>query len=176
VVQVYVHDRKSSLVRPHKELKGFAKIELQPGETKTVSLSLDFRAFAFYHPSYRRWIAEDGEFDILIGSSSADIHHTETVMLRSTFEKPSILNQNSTLGDWLEDPLGKAVLEPLYQQIIGPLRVTLGGKADEEDSLNAETLAYLLSLPLADVLEFPGVPLSAAPREIVDQLLKQVHR
>lgn len=176
VVQVYVHDRKSSLVRPHKELKGFAKIELQPGETKTVSLYLDFRAFAFYHPGYKRWIAEDGEFDILIGSSSADIHHTETVMLQSTFEKPSILNRNSTLGDWLEDPLGKAVLGPLYQQIIVPLRVTLGGKANEEDSLSVETLAYLLSLPLADVLEFPGVSLPAAPREIVDQLLKQVHR
>jgi beta-glucosidase len=176
VVQVYVHDRKASLVRPHKELKGFAKIELQPGETKTVSIYLDFRAFAFYHPGYKRWIAEDGEFDILIGSSSAEIHHRETVMLQSTFEKPSILNRNSTLGDWLEDPLGKAAMGPLYQQIMGPLRVTMGGKADEEDSLNVEALAYLLSLPLADVLEFPGVSLPAAPRELVEQLLKQVYR
>ncbi len=66
VVQVYVHDRKSRLVRPPKELKGFAKVELQPGETKTVTLALDFRAFAYYHPAYKQWITEDGEFDILI--------------------------------------------------------------------------------------------------------------
>jgi len=173
VVQVYVHDRKSSLVRPQKELKGFAKVELQPGETRTVTLQLDSRAFAFYHPGYHQWITETGEFDILIGSSSADIHYAETVTLESASMLPPILNPNSTLGDWLEDSRGKSVLDPLYRQIIGPVRVTLGGKA-EEDSLSAETLAYLLSLPLADVLEFPGVSLTEAPREIVNQLLKQV--
>ncbi len=79
VVQVYVHDHKSRLVRPPKELKGFAKVALQPGETKTVNVSLDFRAFAYYHPAYRQWITEDGEFDILIGASSADIRCTKTV-------------------------------------------------------------------------------------------------
>jgi beta-glucosidase len=72
-VQVYVHDQKSDLIRPVKELKGFAKVELQPGETKTVSIHLDFRAFAYYHPEHKQWITEDGDFDILIGASSADI-------------------------------------------------------------------------------------------------------
>jgi beta-glucosidase len=72
IVQVYVHDRQSELVRPQKELKGFAKIELQPGETKTVSIPLDFRAFAYYHPEYKQWITEDGDFDILIAASAAD--------------------------------------------------------------------------------------------------------
>jgi beta-glucosidase len=172
---VYVHDRKSTLVRPAKELKAFAKIDLQPGETRTVTMQLDFRAFAFYHPAYQRWIAEDGEFDILIGSSSADIHCTETVTLQSTLKLPSILNSNSTFGDWLEDPRGRQVFEPLHQQIIGPLRVTLGGKADDETSLSVEILAYLLSLPLVDVLEFPGISLQSTPRELVSQLLQQVH-
>jgi beta-glucosidase len=175
VVQVYVHDLKSSLVRPFKELKGFAKVELQPGETKTVSVHLDFRAFAFYHPAYKRWITEDGEFDILIGSSCEEIQHAERVTLQSTLQLPSILNRNSTFGDWLEDPHGKAVFEPLYKQIIGPLRVTLGGKADDEGSLSEETLAYLLSLPLVDVLEFPGISNMEAPREIVERLLAQVY-
>ena len=88
VVQVYVHDHKSGLVRPPKELKGFAKVELQPGETKTVTLALDFRAFAYYHPAYKQWITEDGEFDILIGASSADIRCIQTVTLQSTLELP----------------------------------------------------------------------------------------
>lgn len=104
VVQVYVHDHESGLVRPPKELKGFAKVELQPGETKTVILTLDFRAFAYYHPAYQQWITEDGEFDILVGASSADIRCALTVMLQSTLELPCILNRESTLRDWMEDP------------------------------------------------------------------------
>jgi beta-glucosidase len=99
VVQIYVHDRKSQLVRPPKELKGFAKVELQPGETKTVTLALDFRSFAYYHPSYKQWITEDGEFDIMIGASSADIRCVKTVNLQSTLKLPSLLNRESTVRD-----------------------------------------------------------------------------
>lgn len=73
VVQLYVGDPESSLVRPPKELKGFAKVELQPGESKTVSFELDERAFAFYDPYQSRWVVEPGEFQILVGSSSQDI-------------------------------------------------------------------------------------------------------
>ena len=99
IVQVYVHDRKSGLVRPPKELKGFAKVELQPGETKTVTIALDFRAFAFYHPGYEQWITEDGEFDILIGASAADIRCTGDVTLHSTLELPCLLNRESTVRE-----------------------------------------------------------------------------
>lgn len=174
VVQVYVHDHKSTLVRPSKELKGFAKVDLQPGETKTITIKLDFRSFAFYHPGYQQWITEDGEFDIMIGSSSTNIHHVETVTLQSTVRLPSVLSHYSTFGDWLLDKRGKVAFETIYKQIIGPLRVTLGGKADEETSLSPEVLAYLLSLPLIDVLEFPGISLQDTPSVMVDQLLRQV--
>ena len=60
------------LQRPQKELKGFAKVELQPGETKTVSIPLDFRAFAYYDPRYGQWVTENGEFEVLVGPSSRD--------------------------------------------------------------------------------------------------------
>ena len=98
-VQVYVHDQKSGLQRPPKELKGFAKLELQPGETKTVSIPLDFRAFAFYHPLYAQWITEDGEFDILIAASSADIRFTKTVRLHSTLNCPACWTMNRRLAN-----------------------------------------------------------------------------
>ena len=98
VVQVYVHDHKSGLIRPPKELKGFAKVELQPGETKTVSLALDFRSFAYFHPAYKKWITEYGEFDILIGASVNDIRCTQTVTLQSTQELPSLLNREIDLA------------------------------------------------------------------------------
>ena len=81
VVQCYVADKVSSLARPLKELKAFAKVDLKPGETKIVKFSLDLRAFAFYDPYAAKWIAEPGEFDILVGSSSQDIRLTAGLTL-----------------------------------------------------------------------------------------------
>jgi beta-glucosidase len=173
VVQVYVHDRRSSLLRPPKELKGFAKVDLQPGETKTVTVPLDFRAFAFYHPGYQRWIAEDGEFDILVGASSADIRGAATVTLQSTAALPSLLGRMSTLRQWLEDPAGRAVIEPLYGQIKAGMLATLGSSADGEEDLGI--MHFLLGVPLPDLLEFQGDALPVSPDTIIDGLLQQVH-
>lgn len=73
VVQLYLADPQSSLPRPPKELKGFVKVALAPGESRTVTLTLDERALSFYDPAQKRWVAEAGEFEVLIGSSSRDI-------------------------------------------------------------------------------------------------------
>jgi len=73
VVQLYVSDKQSTLPRPVKELKAFDKIELNPGEEKTVTFSLKKDAFACYNPQKHEWIVEPGKFQILVGSSSADI-------------------------------------------------------------------------------------------------------
>lgn len=81
VVQLYVHDQKATLPRPPKELKGFAKISLKAGESQTVTFNLDQRALSFYDPDREQWVAEAGEFDILIGSSSRDIRARATFSL-----------------------------------------------------------------------------------------------
>jgi len=73
VVQIYVRDVRSSLVRPQKELKKFFKIVIKPGETITVTTYLDKEAFWFYDPAQSAWITQPGEFEILVGSSSQDI-------------------------------------------------------------------------------------------------------
>jgi beta-glucosidase len=173
IVQVYVHDRKSGLVRPPKELKAFAKVALKPGETKTVSLHLDFRAFAYYHPAYRQWITEDGEFDLLIGASSADIRCTQTVTLQSTLELPSLLDRESTLRDWLEDPRGQHVFGPLFQQIKPQLLATFGG--EDSESTGMEVSSFLMDMPLLDAFESQGNTLPASPEEMVAKLLAQIH-
>ncbi len=82
IAQLYVSDKKSSLPRPVKELKGFEKVRLAPGETKSVAITLDKKAFSFFDDSKDKWIAEPGEFDILIGSSSRDIRLQETIVLK----------------------------------------------------------------------------------------------
>ena len=73
VVQLYVSDLQSSLPRPPKELKGFAKVALAPGEAGRVAFSLDERTLSFYDPHRHAWVAEAGEFEVLVGSSSRDI-------------------------------------------------------------------------------------------------------
>jgi beta-glucosidase len=73
IVQLYVADKSSSLPRPPKELKGFVKLELQPGESQVVGFKLDQRALSFYDPYKKQWVAEPGEFELLIGASSRDI-------------------------------------------------------------------------------------------------------
>lgn len=73
VVQLYIGDKESKVARPPKELKGFAKIDLAPGETQMVEFTLDDRSFAFYDTEQKCWTVEPGVFEILIGSSSRDI-------------------------------------------------------------------------------------------------------
>lgn len=73
VVQVYVRDVECSVQRPVKELKGFAKVNLEPGEKKTATIELNRDAFAFYDSDRRQWVVEAGEFEIMVGSSSKDI-------------------------------------------------------------------------------------------------------
>jgi beta-glucosidase len=69
------------VVRPEKELKGFAKIELAPGESRELVFALDARAFAFYDVLRHAWTVEPGAFEILAGSSSADIRARATIEL-----------------------------------------------------------------------------------------------
>ena len=73
VSQLYVHDVFAMVERPVKELKGFTKTTLKAGETKRVSIKLNYRSFAYYNVSLKKWHVENGEFEILIGSSSRDI-------------------------------------------------------------------------------------------------------
>ncbi len=79
IAQLYVADKVSTIYRPIKELKGFKKVFLQPGEEKEISFELCKRAFAFYNVNISDWCVESGEFDILVGASSADIKLSATV-------------------------------------------------------------------------------------------------
>jgi beta-glucosidase len=73
VLQLYIEDEKSSVPRPLKELKGFQKIRLTPGESATVEFELNRRDLSFYDVNTQSWLAEPGLFKVLIGSSSRDI-------------------------------------------------------------------------------------------------------
>ena len=73
IVQLYISDLKSSLPRPAKELKDFGKLTLQPGETKTLSFTIDNKALSFFDDVKHAWVSEPGDFEAIIGASSTNI-------------------------------------------------------------------------------------------------------
>ena len=73
VVQLYVHDGHSKIDRPVRELKGFKRVELKPGETKTVGFTLDRSDLSYWSPEKKAWVADPGTFEIQVGASSRDI-------------------------------------------------------------------------------------------------------
>lgn len=170
-VQVYVHDRKSELPRPPKELKGFAKVELQPGQTKTVTISFNFRSFAYYHPAYKQWITEDGEFDILIGASASDIRFSETVTLQTTLDLPCLLNRESTISEWVNDPRGRQVCDPVLQQMMERMGKIFGAGEKPAEAVSTE----LMDMPLLSILHFQEHYLPLPADDLVDSMLAQVH-
>ena len=84
VVQLYVAKPDAKVFRPVKELKGFAKVQLEAGESKTVTIPLDDKAFRYWNVKTDRWEVEGGSYQLLVGASSADIRLTAAVTVEST--------------------------------------------------------------------------------------------
>lgn len=102
IVQLYVRDILSTPFRPDRELKGFEKVYLNPGEEKELIFKLNHRSFAFFNTSINNWHVEEGEFEILIGSSSIDIRLTETVYVESTNKDVQIPDYRHSLSVYHE--------------------------------------------------------------------------
>jgi len=88
VAQLYVSPAQTQVVRPEKELKGFAKVELRPGETRRVSLPLDFRSLAYFDAAGRQWRADAGTYTVRVGGSSADLALSVPLALSRTVTRP----------------------------------------------------------------------------------------
>ncbi len=107
VVQLYVRDEKSTLDKPEKELKAFAKVELAPGEEKCVEMELVPRSFASYDTSLHQWAAEPGVYGLLAGNSSANI--TQSIRIMLTGKNPYALSMKSSIGSVAAEPKAVAV-------------------------------------------------------------------
>lgn len=112
-VQLYVRDVESQVIRPVKELKGFEKVALEPGEEKIVNFTLGKRAFAYYNEQLKDWYVESGTFEILVGKSSAVIECREEVVVKSTTVIRTEFHRNSNLSEVLATPVGKELLKQM---------------------------------------------------------------
>ena len=115
IVQLYVRDVESSVIRPEKELKGFEKVGLEPGEEKEVTFELNKRSFAYYNTDINDWYVESGEFEILIGKSSRDIVLKEGINVNSTQPIQIFVTKNTTVGDIAHLPQIQEKLSELLQ-------------------------------------------------------------
>ncbi len=150
IVQLYVASAHKGISRPEKELKQFAKVSLNPGEAKTVNLTLPTRAFAYYESSLPGWHVENGAYRILAGASSRDIRLEETVEVTGAPSLPCRFTMDSTLGDVMDNPQGKYIADQIMQGM-----QTFVQAADEGPALSPEMIAAMMrDMPLHTIASF----------------------
>ena len=109
VVQLYVSDRNGTPERPVKELKGFAKVSLAPGETKSVTMTLAARDLSYYREDIHDWYAPSGTYELLIGHASDEIVLTATLGFTTKKIVPFIVTRTSTIGELMAHPATAAM-------------------------------------------------------------------
>ncbi|MBR6791020.1 MAG: glycoside hydrolase family 3 C-terminal domain-containing protein, partial [Oscillospiraceae bacterium] len=166
VAQLYVGDVKSDKIRPVRELKGFRKVALEPGESKTVSFVLDKRSFAYWNEEIHDWHVESGEFTIEVGGSSRDLPLKETVTVRSTAELPRHYDENSVFMDLAADPKAMAVLKPL----LDGMKAMLGGGDGEKSEAAAEAVTDDMSAAMMNYMPLRGLVSFGGGKALADQL------
>jgi beta-glucosidase len=144
VVQVYVRDVAASVARPVRELRGFTKVSLDPGESRQVTVTLDQRAFSFWSELLGTWVVEAGEFAVEVGHHSRDLPLTRTVSI----DAPSIaapITPDSSLHEWMADPIALALIK----------EAVAAGQPDP--TRDAELVAVIGTMPMSTLAAFSGM-------------------
>ncbi|MBQ9211407.1 MAG: glycoside hydrolase family 3 C-terminal domain-containing protein [Clostridia bacterium] len=159
VVQLYVSDRESAEVfRPVRELKGFDKVELQPGETKTVSFTLDKRSFAFWNVNTKDWFVETGVFDIQICKNAEEVILSAPVTVEGTVPLPILVDEDTIMMDLKKHPAKMAILRKAREA----MRLAQEEEKKEESAAASEAITEDMNeamerySPLRNMISFSG--------------------
>jgi beta-glucosidase len=164
VVQLYVGDPQASVARPTRELKAFAKVELDPGETTAVHFVLTPRDLSYWSTVQNDWVLEGGEFELAVGASSRDLRLTTTLDIAAP-PPPVRLDAMATLQEWLADPTGSTLLrKAVGADATGRPNGILG---------NEELMVVVGNFPISTLAGFPGFGLT---HPMVHTLVDQVSR
>jgi beta-glucosidase len=164
IVQLYVTDKESTLQRPERELKKFAKVELDPNEEKQLSFTLNARDFSYYDGKRGMWIAESGEFNIAVGASSRDIRLTETILLPSTQEVPLAFDEYTFFRAYWDNPQTREFLKELVPNWINGF--VAEGKTMDEAAFHD----FLIDHPL---IKYPYITNGEISMEQVFELVEK---
>ena len=174
VVQLYVgREQSGDVIRPVRELKGFEKVFLNPGEEKTVEFALDKRAFAYWNEIIHDWHVETGSYRVEVGHSSRDIALDGQVYITSTVKIPRKYSLDTIFLDLMADPDAAEVLKPYLSDI---KRAMTPGSEDKSEAAaeaitEAMNMAMLNYRPLRGALSFGNGLISAETLEHIVDLL-----
>ncbi len=153
VVQLYVADKTGTFGRPLKELKGFAKVALAPGETKTVSLTLTARDLSWYNVELGDWYAASGAYEVMVGHASDDIRLTAAVQFTTQKQLPLHVSGATTIGELARDPRTAPVVAQMMQQAAQAFGGD-GASLTGSDSDQAMMQAMMNGMPLKSLMSF----------------------
>jgi len=162
VVQLYVSTNAGPVRRPVRELRAFAKVELQAGEERTVDFSLDRRAFAYWNVELGQWVVPAGTYLVQIGTDSSTVVAESAIELRGdVIARP--LTMQSSVGDWLSHPVVGSVL-------MEGMAANMTPEQAQQAEQNPEGLKMVESMPMHQFLSFTG---SVFPLEVLESLMEQ---
>lgn len=152
VAQLYISDKNGTPGRPVKELKGFAKVALLPGETKTVTMTIDARSLSYYHTGLKDWYAPSGKYGLLVGSSSDAIAAEGEIAFVTRKLLPLTVDPATTIGELMKDPRTFAVIRQMIADVQGRRGSIDAEQASESDKKMME--AMMLGMPLKSLVSY----------------------
>jgi beta-glucosidase len=168
VVQLYVGQFDSSVMKPVKELKGFEKIHLLPGEEKTVTFELNRRAFAYYHVDLNDWYVDRGEYKIMLGSSSGDIRLEDTVIISPRVILPKKITGWSKAERFLETAAGRRCFDEIKKSMENYVDESLTDIFHDEN--------YMQRLEKLDIRMITLYTQTVINNDIMEEYLRQCNR
>lgn len=168
VVQLYVGDKESTVLRPVRELKGFEKVALQPGESRDVTFTLDKRSFAYWNTQIHDWHVETGVFTVEVGLSSRDLQAAAEVTVESTVELPRHYTADSIFMDVMADPKAVKALGPMLESIRRVFAPNADASDAAQEAISADMgLAMMRYMPLRGLVSF-------SPDKVTDETLDRL--
>lgn len=153
ITELYVHEQDSDIARPENELKHFEKINLLPGEEKTVSFQLNSRDFAYYNTKIHDWTVRSGKFDIRVGGSSRNLPLQQTITIENTKPIKVTFTRDSMVKEIKNTPQGEVIVNQLIQGFMG----TSNKLETEEDKKTAAFFAAMFGdLPINKFILLSG--------------------
>ena len=167
IIQLYIRDNTRACRRPDKELKGYEKVALEPGETKTVTMTLDHRSFAWYNTDLKDWYVASGKYDVMVGTSSRQICLSASVQINSSIRLPLKLDLNTTLAELSADD--RTVK---YGEYLKSKSYAFFDQYEGDETLSGDVKYALVdSMPMRTLVSF-GICTKEEVLDVLDKLME----
>ena len=172
VAQLYVRNAESDVIRPIRELKGFRKVELAPGESKDVTFALDKRSFACWNDVIHDWHVPTGDYAVEVGAHSRDLPLSAPVRVNSTQAIPVKFDMDSIVMDIMKDPRAAAAFKPFMDGAMSALQPSGEESEAAREAISSDmAMAMMQYMPLRSLASFaPDKSVVAQVEKILDAL------